>query len=165
MEYYIAVAGNLPIPLAAWRTKFSPRLCDKFWMKKQNYVQVRVRAQFVPSWLGHMLVTWFQLTSSLVVSILAMSQVCMAASPDTEMRESPQIPNSITVHTPSRRRQQLKSNVPHLLPEWYSYCHIATFTLVRCSLIPSPHTTACSTSSAICTSSMEWGLGMRLLVG
>ena len=38
-----------------------------------------------------------KLTSSLVVCMVAMSQVCMHASPDTEMAASPAIPNSIMV--------------------------------------------------------------------
>ena len=39
-----------------------------------------------------------RLTSSLVVSILAMSQVCMQERPETEITARPLTQNSITVH-------------------------------------------------------------------
>ena len=112
-RYKLGIAGNLSISnscLTALENNSFLQGCETKSEWKELYVQTRLRPEFVPSRLGHMLVTWFQLTSSLVVSILAMSQVCMAASPDTEMRESPLIPNSITVHTLSRRRPVHLSN-------------------------------------------------------
>ena len=121
-RYKLGIAGNLSISnscLTALENNSFLQGCETKSEWKEFYVQTRLRPEFVPSRLGHMLVTWFQLTSSLVVSILAMSQVCMAASPDTEMRESPLIPNSITVHTLSRRRPVHLSNSPQSrITEW-----------------------------------------------